>query len=165
MLVLVMRHYDLFRLFLGADQHHHLPALHSRELFDYTDLFQIIPYALEEAHPEFLMRHLPAAEAQGDLRLVALGQEANEITQLDLIIAIIGVGPKLDFFDLNLFQLQSGLVLLFRLPVFEFAVIHDSAYRGLGGRRDFDQVHFRSFRFGQRFTRRHDPNLFTVNTN
>ena len=138
MLVLVMRHYNLFRLFLGADQHHHLPALHSRELFDYADLFQIISYTFKQAHPEFLVRHFPPAEAQGHFGLVALGQKANEIAQLDLIIAVIGVGPKLDFFHLNLFQLQSGLVLFLGLPVLELAVIHDPAYGGLGGGCDFD---------------------------
>ena len=95
----------VLRFLLRADQHHHLPAFHLRELFDYADLFQIRPDALQQTHAEFLMRHLPSAEAQGHFRLVALGQETDEVAQLDLIIRIIGVGPKLDLFDLDLFQL------------------------------------------------------------
>ena len=153
------------RLFLRADQHHHLPAFHPRELLDYPDFSQIRPDALEKTHAELLMRHFPAAEAQGYFALVSLEQETRKVSQLDLIIRIVGVGPKLDLFDLDLFQLQTGFVLLLCLAVLELAEIHDPAYRGLGSRRDLHKIDFRRFRSRHCITRSHDTNLLTVNTN
>src|SRR4030095_12421182 len=97
---------------------------------------------VKEAHTDLLVRHLTPAEAQRDLRLVALTEKTYEIAELDLVIAFVSAGPELHFLDLDLLQLELRLVLLLRLAVLEFAVIHDRANRRLGRRRDLDQIEF-----------------------
>src|SRR5258708_12369935 len=66
-------------------------------LFPYTTLFrsldladqrQIRFHALQQLHAELLVRHLAATEPQRDLRLVALGEEANEVADLDLVVPL-----------------------------------------------------------------------------
>src|SRR5262245_27963101 len=111
------------------------------------------------------MRHLAAAKAQCDLRLVALTQEADEVAQLDLIVAFVGPGAELHLLDLDLLQLQLGFVLLLGLPVLELAVVHDPANRGFGRRRDLDQIEFRRVRLGEGFRQGHDAELLASLSN
>src|SRR4030095_5450895 len=98
---------------------------------------------VKEAHTDLLVRHLTPAEAQRDLRLVALTEKTYEIAELDLVIAFVSARPELHFLDLDLLQLELGLVLLLRLAILEFAVIHDPANRRLGHRGDIDQIALR----------------------
>src|SRR5207249_6443459 len=66
-LVRVMRFRErLFR----RQQHHHLPAFHSRERFDDAVRLQIVPHPFEQTHAELLVRHLAAAKTQRNLRFV-----------------------------------------------------------------------------------------------
>jgi hypothetical protein len=56
-------------------------------------------------------------------------------------------------------------VLFLRLAILELAEIHDPADRGLGHRRDLDQIEFRRFGLRHRFRERNDAELLTVFTN
>src|SRR5687768_10532964 len=150
--------------FLRGQQHHHLPAFHAGKRFDDAVRLQIGLDALEQPHPELLVRHLAPAEAQRDLRLVAFAQELDQVTKLDLVIAFVGARPELDFLDLDLLQLELGFMLLLALPVLELAVIHDPADRGFGHRGDLDQVEFGRLGFRQRLRERNDAKLLTFHT-
>src|SRR6266498_1824144 len=111
---------------------------------------------LEQAYAEFLVRHLAAAEAQRDLRLVAFAQEPDQVAQLDLVVELVRTGPELHFLDLDLLELELRLVLLLRLPVLELAEVHDPANRRLRHRGDLDQIELRGFRTYQSDLRRVD---------
>jgi hypothetical protein len=43
------------------------------------------------------VRHLTAAETQRDLGLIAIFEELDEVTQLDIVVAIIGTRTEFDF--------------------------------------------------------------------
>ena len=107
---------------------------------------EVRPDPLEQPYAEFLVRHLPAAETQRHLRLVAFLEEADQIPQLDLVVALVGAGAELDLFHLDLLLLELGLVRLLLLAVLELAEVHELAdwrYRQWG---DFDEVDFLFFR-------------------
>ncbi len=154
-------HDDLLR----GQQHHHLPAFEPRERLDHAMRLELVPDAFQQAHPELLVRHFPPAEAQRDLGLVAFPEEPDEVPQLDLVIALVSTGSELHLLDLDLLELEPGLVLFLRFAVLELAEIHDPANRRLGHRRDLDQVEFR--RFGPRpgIRERNNSELLTVFTN
>src|SRR5690349_7162815 len=64
---------------LRGQQHHHLPAFESRERLDDAVRLEIAPDSFEQTHTEFLVRHLAAAKAQRDLRLVAFRKKSYEV--------------------------------------------------------------------------------------
>src|SRR5690606_26964847 len=84
--------------------------------------------------------HFTTAEAQCDLDLVTIFQEALDVAKLDLIVALVRCGTKLDFLDLDDFLLQAGVMLALLLLVPELAVIHQTAHRRLRGGSNFDQI-------------------------
>jgi hypothetical protein len=67
-------------------------------------------HPLQQAHAEFLVRHFATAEPQRDLGLVALLEELDQVAQLDLVIALVRAGAKLDLLDLDLLLLELGFV-------------------------------------------------------
>src|SRR5450631_3338241 len=128
-LVRVMLGYDDF---FGGQQHHHLPTFKPWKLFDDAVRLKVAANALEQTDTELLMRHFPATVTQRYLRLVAFAEEPDQVSQLDLVVAIVGTRPEFDFLDLYLLELELGFVRALGLPVLELAEIHDPAYRGLG---------------------------------
>src|SRR5215472_4569517 len=150
---------------LRGQQHHHLPAFQLRKLFNDAVRLEISTDALEQANAEFLVGHLAAAEPQRHFRLVAFAQEPDQVPELDLVIALVGAGSELHFLDLDLLELELGLVSALRLTVLELAEVHDSAYRGLGKRGDLYEIELRCFRTLQSVRNRYDANLLTVLTN
>ena len=127
--------------------------------------FELVPNTFEQTHPELLVRHFAPTKAQRDLGFITFRQESNEIPELDLVIAFVSAGPKFDFLDLDLLQLESGFVLFLGFPVFEFAEIHDPANGRLGHRRDLDQVEFSGFRTCACVDQGNDSELLTIFTN
>ncbi len=130
--------YALF--LLGGKHHHHLPPFHLGKLLHNSVLIKIGSDPLHHLHAYALMCNLATTEAQGNFGLVAFAQEADQITQLDVVISIIGTRPELDFLDLDLLLFKLGLVLLLALGIFEFADIHDAAHRRFRHGRNFNQV-------------------------
>jgi hypothetical protein len=126
--------------------------------------FEIAADALQQTHTELLVRHFAAAKTQRYLRLVAFAKEADQIAQLDLVVAFIRARTKFDLLDLDLLQLESRLVLLLGFTVFELAVIHDAANGGFGRGRDLDKIEFRGLRLGDGFRQRHNAKLLAFFT-
>ena len=89
------------------------------------------------------MRHLAAAEAQGDLHLVAFLEEALHGPHLDVVIVVVDAGAKLDFLDLDGLLLLARFGLLLLLVEAEFAVVEDLADGRRRVRRDLDQIEAR----------------------
>src|SRR6185503_15663892 len=89
-------------LLLRPEHHHHLPPFHQRVLLDLRIRRQICRHPLQELAADFLMCHFAATEPHGHLGLVAFLQEADQVAQLHLIVALFRSGAKLHFLDLNL---------------------------------------------------------------
>jgi len=109
-------------------------------LFDLNQFAQVVAHSFEHTHPEVLVGHFAAPEAQRDFGLVALLDEAAQIAQLDLVIALVGPGPEFDFLDLDDFLARAGFLLALLFLVFEFAVIHQAAHGRIGRGGNFHQV-------------------------
>src|SRR5690606_16577057 len=127
-------------LLLGGDHHHHLPAFQARPGLDHDVLAQVGLDPGGHLPAQFLVAHLAATEADVDLDLVAILQEAAHLAQLDLVIALVGDRAELHFLDLDLLGLllgQVGLLLGFEL---ELAEVHDPAHRRIGVGLDLHEV-------------------------
>ena len=140
--------------------HHHLPAFHLGKLLDHPVAVEIRLHAPQQPRPEFLVCHLPTAETQGHLGFIPIFEETNEISQLDLVVAFIGAGPKLDFLDLDLLLFEFGFVPLLGFAILVLAVIHQPAYRWLSQWCNFHQIRLSLFRHGIGGGYAHDANLF-----
>ena len=150
-------------LLLRRQHHDHLPAFQLRQLLHQRrPASRSLRTRSSSRYAELLVRHLAAAEAQRHLRLVAFLEEPDQLAQLDLVVALVGAGPELDFLDLDLLLLELRLVRLLLLAVPELAVVHQLADRRLRERRDLHQVHVRFLGQAQRLHDRHDAELLTV---
>src|SRR5438445_4588055 len=95
---------NLFFLF-RRQNHNHLTAFHLWKLLNLTKRLQLSLQALQHAETDVLMRHFTTAKTQRDFRIVTIFQKFGEITQLDIVIAIIGTGPEFNFLDQDDFLL------------------------------------------------------------
>ena len=113
----------------------------------------------EQPHAIFLVGHFATAETQRHFRLVAFLEEADEIPQLDLVVALIRPGAELDLFDLDLLLLELGFVRLLLLAVLELAEVHELAHGRHGQRGDFHEVDFLFLRHPHRIHQGNDAEL------
>ena len=94
----------------------------------------------EDGHAELAMRHLAAAEAHGDLHLVAFLEELDDLLHLGVIIVVVDVRTHLDLLDLLrllLLALLVGLLLRLVLVAADIEKLGDGRVR-VG--RNLDQV-------------------------
>ena len=148
---------------LRRDDHDHLTAFHLRHLFRLAELFEIGLQTFQHTSADFLVSHLTTAETQRDLGLVALFEEAGQITQLDVVIAVISTRTELHFLDLDDFLLQLGFVGFFLLLILELSVVHQAAHWGICIGCNFHQIHVCLFRHAEGFSQTHDANRLVVN--
>src|ERR1700688_3206821 len=142
---------------LARGEHHdHLAAFEFRLLLDLGQRGEVAAHALEQLGAELLVGELPAAEAQGDLDLVAFLEEPPDRAHFHVVIVIVDHGPELDLLDLDDLLLLARLGGLLLLLVFEFAVIEDFADRGALVGDDLDEVQPLFGGDGERVADRHD---------
>src|SRR5688572_13976266 len=120
--------------------HHHLAAFHHRLALDLGEFPHLGLHLVEEAHAEIGMGHLAAAEAHGQLDLVALLEEAAHGLHLGVVIVLVDAGAELDLLDLDRLLLLARFGLLLLLEEAEAPVIEDLAYRRDRVRRDLDEI-------------------------
>ena len=123
-----------------ANQHDHLAAFHFREILDLTRFFGVFSNAFQQLTAQFLVGHFTATEAQGDLYLVAVIQEFENVAHLYFIVVVIRVWTELHFFDFDDLLLLTCLSFFLLSLVFELAIVHDLANRRGCIGRDFHQV-------------------------
>ena len=87
------------------------------------------------------VRDLAATEANRNLDLVAVLQEAASVLYLGVQVADVDIRRQANLFDLHDTLILSRFLLALCLLEAEFTVIHDLADRRLSLRRDFDQIH------------------------
>ncbi len=110
------------------------------------------------------MRHLTAAETQGDFHLVAVLEKLEHVAHLDVIVMRVGVRAELDLFDLDDLLLLAGLGFALLLFVFELAEVHDLAHGRRRVGRDFHQVQTGFIRQIHGFTRVYNTQVFAFGT-
>src|SRR5690606_15609614 len=142
--------------------HHHLAAFELRLGLDLGDLADLLAHALEKLHAELQVRHLASAEAQRQLDLVALVEEAAHRLHLGLIIVVVDVGTHLDLLDLDGLLALASLGGLLLALIFHLAEVGDLAHRRLGVGHDLDKIHAGVFRGKQRIIDRNDATVHTL---
>jgi hypothetical protein len=125
---------------LGRQHHDHLPAFHARHRLDLGERVHLAADAVQNLQAELGMDHLAAAEAQGDLHLVAFLDEPLHGAHLHFVIVVVDVGAHLDLFDLDDLLVLTRLVRLLLRFVFVFAVVGDLGDRRNRIGRDLDQI-------------------------
>ena len=110
------------------------------------------------------MRHLAASELQGDLHLVALLEELDEVSHLGVEVALADLGPELDLLHRDVDGLASGLLGLLRLLVPELPVVHDPAHRRVRHRCHLDEIEVETTSHPERIGNWLDPELASVGT-
>jgi hypothetical protein len=133
--------YLLAFLFPNGSQNHNqsAPFLLGRRL-DHRNFFDVGDDSVEKFEAIFPVYNFPAFKKDNDLGLVARFNEPGDMLQLKGIIMLIGVGTKLDLFEVNDFLILFSFVCFFALTVFEFAKIHDPANGRIGRWRHFHKV-------------------------
>ena len=86
------------------------------------------------------MRHFAAPEHDGDLDLVALFEEAQNVLLLGRVVAHIDLRAELHFLGLDLALVLARLLGFDCLIVLVLTVIHDAADGRISVRCDLDQV-------------------------
>ena len=97
--------------------------------------------AMEQILTKRRVRDLAATEANRNLDLVAVLQEAASVLYLGVQVADVDIRRQANLFDLHDTLILSRFLLALCLLEAEFTVIHDLADRRLSLRRDFDQIH------------------------
>src|SRR3989339_1142053 len=142
------------------DKHGHLPPFHLGRLQDNRVFLQLLDHFVQNLHAESIgINYLTAAKTQGDLNLVLLLQKLLNILDLEFEIMLLGLGPELDFLDLDNCLFLLGFLLFLGLLVAKLAKIHDPANRRNGRSRKFNKIQPCRFGICQRFTDRDDPYL------
>ena len=108
-----------------------------------------------------LVGHLAAAEAQGDLHLVAVLEEAVDGARLHFVVVRVDVRPDLDLFQLGRFLLLPGGGLLLALFKAQLAVIEQLDDRNFLVAGNFHKVERGFAGRVQRGSQRHDALLLT----
>ncbi|MDB5439212.1 MAG: hypothetical protein JWM33_1639, partial [Caulobacteraceae bacterium] len=131
-------------------------------MFALGDAVEVGLHLLQQAHAQFGVRHLAAAEAQGDLDLVAFFEEPVHGLGLHLVVVDVDLRAELDLLDLDDLLALARLVLLFLFLELVLAVIQDLHHRGIGVRHDLDQIETGLLSRFQSRRDRHDALLFAV---
>ena len=145
----------------GTDHHDHLTAFHFGHVFDFAQFGDVTSNPFQQFAAQILVRHLATPEAQRDLYLVAVFQEFVDIAHFDFVVMRVGVGPEFDLFHLNDLLLFARFAFAFLLFIFELAEIHDFANRGIGVRRNLDQIKTDLFCHLHSAGRCNHPDIFT----
>ena len=108
------------------------------------------------------MRFLSSHELHLDAHTVAVLKEFERLLGAHLEIVGAGGESDADSLYLDFFLLFSVFALALLPLIFELAEVHDLADRGLGIRRDFDEVEPLLLGNFERLHRLHDAEVFSV---
>ena len=125
---------------LWSKNHKHGATLELGGLFHHSHLSRGRGDLGEHGLAQGRQGDFPAPENAGDLDLVFLGDELQDMSNLGLKVVLACLGSHLDFLELDNGLLLLGLLLLLRFLVLEPAKIHDFADRRRSVGRDFNQV-------------------------
>ena len=106
-----------------------------------------------------LVKNFSPPENQGEFHLVSTSEELFGMFDLKIEIMVGNLRPHLDFLYMSHMPVLTCHFGAFCDLIAILAIIHDTAYRRLGVRRDLDKVLARFIRLPLRFLYRDDPDL------
>src|ERR1035441_9908452 len=115
-------------------------AFHARHELDDSRITDVLNKAVDDVVTELAVGHLAAAEAEAGFHLVAIGEEADGLILLGLVVVLVHGHGELDFLDGDNFLLLSGGTLALFLLVEIAAIVLNAADGRDGSGRNFDQV-------------------------
>jgi len=140
-------------------------ALLARPKLNDRLLCQVPDQPLEYLASQPLPGHLPSAEENRRLHLVAFAEKSQHVVFFGLVVVVVNVDTELYFLHHNLVLVLLGLTLALFLLIQVLSIIHDAADRGLRGGRNFDQIQVFFAGYFERFERRHNAKLVTFVVN
>src|SRR5687768_4674571 len=146
----------------GPDDQVHPVARHLGRGLDDAVVADVLGHPIQQSIPQIGARHLPAAELDRGLDLVALVEEAQQVAHLEVVVVVVDVGAELDLLDLEGLLLLPRLLGLLLLLVEELAEVHDAADRRARGRRHLDQVEALLLGQAQRLVDQDDAQLRSI---
>jgi hypothetical protein len=139
-----------------------MPTFHARVLFDLGEFGDVALNALQQAHAQFAVSELTAAETQGHLDLVAFAKELVDRLHLRVIVMIVDVRAHLDLFDvLGPLRLAREIGLLLGL-IFEFSDIEELGDGRVCVGRHLDQVESHLCGLFDRFRGEQHPEILAI---
>ena len=139
-----------------------MASLHLGLLLNVACLGALLSEALQQIQTDGRMGDFTAAEADGNLDLVAALEETAGVADLDVQIVNVDAGGQSDLLDLDNALILAGFLLALGLLKAVLAVIHDAANRGLCLRSDLYKIHALFNCDPQRFLRGNDAQLIAV---
>src|SRR6266702_190366 len=150
---------------LGWREHRdHVAAVLPSRAIDLGDVNDVGGQPFEQAPAELGVRHLPSAEHDRHLDLVALLEEPLDVALLRLVVVVVDLGPHLHFLQGHQALLAPGLLGLDGLLVLVLRVVHQLGDRWPRQGRDLDQIEIGATCDPQSGLRVHDPELLAVRT-
>ena len=137
-------------------------AFHARHELDDSGLAYVADEAIDDLVAKLAMRHLAAFETEAGLYLVALGEEADGLVLLGLVVMLVDGDGELDFLNGDDLLLLAGGAVALVLLVEKLSVILDLANGRDSIGRDFDEVERALARNLQGIKWGHNAKLFTV---
>src|SRR6266542_4266169 len=152
----------LRRALAWREHRDHVAAVLPSRTVDLGDVHDVGGQSFEQAPTELGVGHLPAAEHDGHLDLVALLEESLDVALLRLVVVVVDLGPHLHFLEDHQALLAPGLLGLDGLLVLVLRVVHHFRDGRAGQRRNLDEVEVGAASDPQSSLSVHHPELLAV---
>lgn len=139
-----------------------MAALQLGRLFHTGELRAGLGEPLHNLMAHLRMAQLAAAEPNRNLHLVPVLQETQGVFHLRVEVADIRIESQTHFLHFHDVLILPGFLFPFGLLKPILAVVHDPAYRRLGGRGNLHQVEILLIGQSLGFPRGHDSQLFPI---
>jgi hypothetical protein len=154
-----------FRLFGRGENRVQRGAFHAWHELDDAGLADVGDEAVDDLVAKVAVRHLAAFEAEAGLHLIAVGEKADGLVLLGLVVVLVDGDRELDFLDGDDLLLLAGGAFALVLLVEELSVVLNLADGRIRIGRDLDEVKRTLTSNFERVERRHDTELFAVFVN
>ena len=151
------------RCLLRGQHRDHSLAFHTRHLFDFADIDELLEDIVEDPFAFVDVLQLAATEEHVHQYLVVVFQEFACLVDLRVHVMIAGLGADADFFQLLLMDL--GFVLFVGLLIAQFAIVEDLTDGRALVRGDLNEVESRLAGQVEGLLRRHDAELLAIDAN
>jgi len=147
---------------LGRQENGHHTALQLCALVQIGNFGALFGKLIQQILADVGVGHLTAAETNGNLHAVAVGNELLSVLQLGVEVAHVDTGRHPDLLDLHHVLVLSGFLLALALLETELSVVHQLAHRGIRLGRDLDQIQTLLISDLQSLSGSHDAQLLAL---
>src|SRR5690606_2473050 len=153
------------RLLRRGEHHRHVAALHRRSLLHDRLVAERLDQALQQFEPELGPLLFASPEADGDLDLVAVGEELLGPAAADVEVVLSDPDLHPDLLHLGPRLLLARFAVSYGLLVLVLAVVHQATDRGVGVGRRLAEAQAELFGEPQGSGQLLPPDLFPVGGN